>query len=244
MVVVINTWGHVRRILVIRTKDVITRDTKYLLDLGVNGMGQSNRTLPVVWSEVRQTGHLNSKSRAGAPFTIGEAYLKIIMSSFLGFVNVILETGGVMFGQVCPDVTRNYGALGQTARVCFGVGQVCPDVDKELWRLGPDWTGVFGVLCANKKKEEETKRPEKEKKRGGDPKGEVEEKRSEKTRAGRLRKRRGESQSLIRVAVQESKTRMRKNALWTGPRDKLRRERFQNGDIIPVLGTETINFTI
>ncbi|GFV16695.1 hypothetical protein TNCV_4418821 [Trichonephila clavipes] len=32
----------------------------------------------------------------------------------------------------------NYGALGQTARVCFGVGQVCSDVDKELWRLGPD----------------------------------------------------------------------------------------------------------
>ncbi|GFV27811.1 uncharacterized protein TNCV_1945581 [Trichonephila clavipes] len=57
-------------------------------------------------------------------------------------------------------------------------GQVCPDVDKELWRLGPDGSGVFwrwtsvsrcgrgtmapwarrlacfGVLCANKKKEE------------------------------------------------------------------------------------------
>ncbi|GFW21230.1 hypothetical protein TNCV_3774411 [Trichonephila clavipes] len=56
---------------------------------------------------------------------------------------------------------------------------LCPDVDKELWRLGPDssgvywrWTSVsrcgqgtmapwarrsqvcFGVLCANKKKEE------------------------------------------------------------------------------------------
>ncbi|GFW67442.1 hypothetical protein TNCV_3391131 [Trichonephila clavipes] len=50
--------------------------------------------------------------------------------------------------------TRNYGALGQTARVCFGVGQVCPDVDKELWRLGPDGSVCFGVLCANKKKEE------------------------------------------------------------------------------------------
>ncbi|GFW13296.1 hypothetical protein TNCV_3767131 [Trichonephila clavipes] len=37
--------------------------------------------------------------------------------------------------------TRNYGALGQTARVCFGVGQVCPDLDKELWRLGPDGSG-------------------------------------------------------------------------------------------------------
>ncbi|GFW44349.1 hypothetical protein TNCV_1747781 [Trichonephila clavipes] len=37
--------------------------------------------------------------------------------------------------------TRNYGALGQTAWVCFGVGEVCPDVDKELWRLGPDGSG-------------------------------------------------------------------------------------------------------
>ncbi|GFU48968.1 hypothetical protein TNCV_523301 [Trichonephila clavipes] len=67
-----------------------------------------------------------------------------------------------------------------------------------------------------RRRREETR---KRKKRGGDPKGEVEEKSSEKTRAGRLRKRRGESQSfLIRVAVQESKTRMRNNALRTGPR--------------------------
>ncbi|GFW12934.1 hypothetical protein TNCV_3328661 [Trichonephila clavipes] len=59
-----------------------------------------------------------------------------------GFVNGILETGGVM--DKCVQMwTRNYGALGQTARVCFGVGQVCPDVDKELWRLGPDGSGVF-----------------------------------------------------------------------------------------------------
>ncbi|GFU30445.1 uncharacterized protein TNCV_270891 [Trichonephila clavipes] len=27
----------------------LREDTEYLLDLGVNGMGQSNRTLPVVW---------------------------------------------------------------------------------------------------------------------------------------------------------------------------------------------------
>ncbi|GFX72089.1 hypothetical protein TNCV_3050121 [Trichonephila clavipes] len=95
--------------------------------------------------------------------------------------------------------TRNYGALGHTARVCFG------------------------VLCANRKKEEvkrdfgdlrirrsegrvvntplvlkrcffrrqgipEKKRRENRKKRdrGGDPKGEVEGKSSEKTRAGRF----------------------------------------------------------
>ncbi|GFX12726.1 hypothetical protein TNCV_3437001 [Trichonephila clavipes] len=59
-------------------------------------------------------------------------------------------------------------------------GQVCPNVDKELWRLGPYGSGDGGDL---------------EKKRGGDPKGDVEEKSSEKTRAGRLRKRRGKSQS-------------------------------------------------
>ncbi|GFX69559.1 hypothetical protein TNCV_1769281 [Trichonephila clavipes] len=41
----------------------------------------------------------------------------------------ILETGGVM-GQGVQMWTRNYGALDQTARVCFG------------------------VLCANRKKEE------------------------------------------------------------------------------------------
>ncbi|GFV41885.1 hypothetical protein TNCV_1368441 [Trichonephila clavipes] len=47
----------------------------------------------------------------------------------LGFVKGILETGGVM--DKCVQIrTRNYGALGQTARVCFG------------------------VLCANKKKKE------------------------------------------------------------------------------------------
>ncbi|GFU69138.1 uncharacterized protein TNCV_1516721 [Trichonephila clavipes] len=29
----------------------LREDTEYLLDLGVNGMGQSNRTLPVVWNK-------------------------------------------------------------------------------------------------------------------------------------------------------------------------------------------------
>ncbi|GFW92937.1 hypothetical protein TNCV_3495701 [Trichonephila clavipes] len=48
---------------------------------------------------------------------------------------------------------------------------------------------------------------------------EKKEKSSENTRAGLFRKRRGESQSfLIRDADQESKTRMRNNALRTGPR--------------------------
>ncbi|GFU02233.1 hypothetical protein TNCV_2466101 [Trichonephila clavipes] len=49
--------------------------------------------------------------------------------------------------------------------------------------------------------------------------GEKERKELEKTRAGRFRKRRGESQSFwFRDADQESKTRMRNNALRTGPR--------------------------
>ncbi|GFT60714.1 PC4 domain-containing protein [Trichonephila clavipes] len=62
------------------------------------------------------------------------------------------------------------------------------------------------------------RRLEKEK-RGGDLKGEVEEKSSEKTRADRLRKRRGESQSfLLGDADQESEARMSKNALRTGRR--------------------------
>ncbi|GFU05030.1 hypothetical protein TNCV_1291131 [Trichonephila clavipes] len=90
-----------------------------------------------------------------------------------------------------------------TTRNRWRDGQVCPDVDKELWRLGRD------ASC-------ETRRPEKEK-RGGDPKGEVEEKRSEKTRAGRLRKRRGESQSFYpcccpRVENADEKPRL---ADWT-----------------------------
>ncbi|GFS86954.1 hypothetical protein TNCV_1280201 [Trichonephila clavipes] len=51
------------------------------------------------------------------------------MSSFLGF---------------CEGDTRNR----------WRDGQVCPDVDKELWRLGPDGSVCFGVLCANRKKEE------------------------------------------------------------------------------------------
>ncbi|GFT93740.1 hypothetical protein TNCV_1693731 [Trichonephila clavipes] len=136
-------------------------------------------------SEVRQTGRHNSKSRAGAPLTIGEAYLKIIMSSFLGF---------------CEWNTRNR----------WRDGQVCPDVDKELWSLGPDGSGVFLAL---------DKRRGDEKKKRSDPKGEVGEKSSEKRRADRLRKRRGESQSfLLGDADQESETRMSKNALRTGRR--------------------------
>ncbi|GFS47640.1 hypothetical protein TNCV_1973281 [Trichonephila clavipes] len=144
------------------------------------------------------------------------------MSSFLGF---------------CEWNTRNR----------WRDGQVCRDVDKELWRLGSDGSGVFwrwtsvsrcgqgtmapwarrlGCVLAcyapirrrRSRETSETRDPEK-KKRGGDPKGEVEEKSSEKTRADHLRKRREESQSfLLGDADQESETRMSKNALRTGRR--------------------------
>ncbi|GFW48372.1 hypothetical protein TNCV_1109351 [Trichonephila clavipes] len=80
-------------------------------------------------------------------------------------------------------------------------GQVCPDVDKELWRLGPDGSGETG--------------DPKKKKRGGDPKGEVEEKSSEKTRAGRLRKRRGESQSVLFRDADQNADEKQRLADWT-----------------------------
>ncbi|GFY18852.1 hypothetical protein TNCV_3875401 [Trichonephila clavipes] len=48
-----------------------------------------------------------------------------------GFVKGILETGGVM--DKCVQMwTKNYGALGQTARVCFGV--LCANRTREVKR--------------------------------------------------------------------------------------------------------------
>ncbi|GFY32884.1 hypothetical protein TNCV_4025081 [Trichonephila clavipes] len=56
------------------------------------------------------------------------------------------------------------------------------------------------------------------------------EKSSKKTRAGRFRKRRGESRSfLLHDADQESKTRIRKNALRTGPRQAVERATSKRG---------------
>ncbi|GFX60532.1 hypothetical protein TNCV_1182511 [Trichonephila clavipes] len=126
--------------------------------------------------------------------------------------------------------TRNYGALCQTARVCFGV--LCANKKKEevkrdfgdMRRRRSEGRVVNTPLVFKRFLFEETRGDPKKKERGGDPKGEVEKKSSEKTRVGRLRKWRGESQSfLIRVAVQESKTRMRNNALRTGPRQAVER---------------------
>ncbi|GFT59903.1 uncharacterized protein TNCV_705221 [Trichonephila clavipes] len=114
-----------------------------------------------------------------------------------GFVNGVLETGGVM--DKCVQMwTRNYGALGQTARVCFGV--LCANKKKEevkrdfgdLRIRRSEGRVVNTPLVFKRVLFQETRRPEK---KGGDPKGEVEEKSSEKTRAGHLRKWRGESQS-------------------------------------------------
>ncbi|GFW87835.1 hypothetical protein TNCV_1359391 [Trichonephila clavipes] len=98
--------------------------------------------------------------------------------------------------------TRNYGALGQTARVCFGV--LCANKKKEevkrdfgdLRIRRSEGRVVNTPLVFKRVLFQETRDPEK-KERGGDPKGEVEEKSSEKTRAGRFRKRRGESQSVV-----------------------------------------------
>ncbi|GFX69811.1 hypothetical protein TNCV_2468501 [Trichonephila clavipes] len=49
----------------------------------------------------------------------------------VGFVKGIQETGGVM-GKCVQMWTRNYGALGQTARVCFGV--LCANRTREVKR--------------------------------------------------------------------------------------------------------------
>ncbi|GFT61123.1 hypothetical protein TNCV_4558501 [Trichonephila clavipes] len=52
-----------------------------------------------------------------------------------GFVKGILETGGVMVK--CVQMwTRNYGALGQTARVCLGV--LCANRTREVKRYFGD----------------------------------------------------------------------------------------------------------
>ncbi|GFY12199.1 hypothetical protein TNCV_4934881 [Trichonephila clavipes] len=126
--------------------------------------------------------------------TIGEAYLKIIMSSFLGF---------------CEWNTRNR----------WRDGQVCPDVDKELWPLGhtPCYAPIRRKEERPGKEKKEVTRKERLRKRKRER--EKEEKRARKRQGLVFRKRRGESQSfLLGDADQESETRMSKNALRTGRR--------------------------
>ncbi|GFT18712.1 hypothetical protein TNCV_2277071 [Trichonephila clavipes] len=161
----------------------------------------SRRTIPR--SNFRPPAHFPS-----AYFTFAEE----------GFVNGILETGGVM--DKCVQMwTRNYGALGQTARVCFGV--LCANRKKEEVKrdfgdlqIRSEGRVVNTPLVFKRGFFQETRgdrRKKRTSKRG--------EKSSEKKRADRLRKRRGESQSfLLGDADQESETRMSKNALRTGRR--------------------------
>ncbi|GFU73749.1 hypothetical protein TNCV_3879211 [Trichonephila clavipes] len=116
--------------------------------------------------------------------------------------------------------TRNYGALGQTARVCFGV--LCANRKKEEVKR------VFGDLRIRRSEGRVVNTPLVFKRVLFQETGETGEKKrtskrrkkiSEKRRADRLRKRRGESQSfLLGDADQESETRMSKNALRTGRR--------------------------
>ncbi|GFV86528.1 uncharacterized protein TNCV_2157191 [Trichonephila clavipes] len=183
-------------------------DTEYLLDLGVNGMGQSNRTLPVVW--------LGRVNRYPYP------RIKCIKYGNLnqGFVNGILETGGVM--DKCVQMwTRNYGALGQTVRVCFGV--LCANKKEEVKRDFGDLRIrrsegrvvntplVFKrVLLERRKKKTRRKRKREREKEG---------KRARK-RQGLVVLGSGEENPrvLLGDADQESETRMSKNALRTGRR--------------------------
>ncbi|GFV10334.1 hypothetical protein TNCV_1920641 [Trichonephila clavipes] len=82
---------------------------------------------------------------------------------------------------LCPD--------GGQGTMVFAFG---PDSSGVYWRWTSCVQDVDKELCAlGARSAYSTKRPEKEK--GGDPKEKVEEKSSEKTRAGRLRKRRGEN---------------------------------------------------
>ncbi|GFW79171.1 uncharacterized protein TNCV_2475781 [Trichonephila clavipes] len=108
----------------------------------INQLGSDQCTWPwghFLLSELRewrrQTGRHNGLR---APLTIGKAYLKIIMSSFLGF---------------CEWNTRNR----------WRDGQVCPDVDKELWRLGPDSSGFFLRRRGDREKKKERTRKRREK---------------------------------------------------------------------------------
>ncbi|GFW19397.1 uncharacterized protein TNCV_1602911 [Trichonephila clavipes] len=157
----------------------LREDTEYLLDLVVNGMGQSNRTLPVVW--------LGRVNRYPYP------RIKCIKYGNLnqGFVKGILETGGVM--DKCVQMwTRNYGALGQTARVCFGV--LCANKKKEVKR-------DFGDLRIRRSEGRVVNTPlvfkrvlfEERKRRGG-PKGEVGEKKDKRVRERERTERGGETE--------------------------------------------------
>ncbi|GFV42277.1 hypothetical protein TNCV_3165081 [Trichonephila clavipes] len=116
--------------------------------------------------------------------------------------------------------TRNYGALGQTARVCFGV--LCANKKKEEvkrdfgdLRIRRSEGHVVNTPLVLKRVLFEETRGDRKKK----GEREKEEKRARK-REGRIVGGRGEENPrvLLGDADQESETRMRKNALRTGRR--------------------------
>ncbi|GFV48333.1 hypothetical protein TNCV_3462411 [Trichonephila clavipes] len=130
----------------------LREDTEYLLDLGVNGMGQSNRTLPVVWLErvnrypyprikCIKYRHLNQVTRAE--------------------INLSLK------GKFCRKEQRGI------------VGQQIDFVLKWLSRVGSEVGPTKGREELREQREETRKETEKEKKRdereGGDGKREEKE---------------------------------------------------------------------
>ncbi|GFT20702.1 uncharacterized protein TNCV_3047621 [Trichonephila clavipes] len=123
----------------------LREDTEYLLDLGVNGMGQSNRTLPVVW--------LERVNRYPYPRIKCIKLLEQIDVSRMVDIDILIQIWKNRVKKidfVLKWLSRVGSEVGPTKGFCEGDtrnrwrdGQVCPDVDKELWRLGPDGSGVF-----------------------------------------------------------------------------------------------------
>ncbi|GFT76846.1 uncharacterized protein TNCV_3200191 [Trichonephila clavipes] len=86
----------------------LREDTEYLLDLGVNGMGQSNRTLPVVWLgrvnryphpriKCIKYGNLNQVTRAEIYFffkkgKFGRKDQRSIVGDCIGFMEVVFSS--------------------------------------------------------------------------------------------------------------------------------------------------------
>ncbi|GFS91915.1 uncharacterized protein TNCV_1930941 [Trichonephila clavipes] len=85
----------------------LREDTEYLLDLGVNGMGQSNRTLPVVWLgrvnrypypriKCIKYGNLNQVTRAEIYFfkkgKFGRKDHRGIVGDCIGFMEVVFSS--------------------------------------------------------------------------------------------------------------------------------------------------------
>ncbi|GFW82060.1 retrovirus-related Pol polyprotein from transposon 297 [Trichonephila clavipes] len=288
--------------------NLLREDTKYLLDLGVNGMGQSNRTLPVVWlGRVNRYPYLRIKCmkyRNLNQVTRAEIYLLLKRERLVGKINAaswvtvldlwkwyfrrslmmnypkhttcVMPVGMYIIKKSRFKFLSAYDECNLMTRILRLLEPIevprMVDIDilMEIWKnrvkkidfvlkwlsrvgseVGPTkgfcegdtrnrsrWTSVsrcgqgtmapwarqLGCVLAcyapiGRRRRGDGERDPEKKKRGGDPKGEVGEKSSEKRRADRLRKRRGESQSfLLCDADQESETRMSKNALRTGRR--------------------------